>query len=171
MPPPHECPRRSQRRIPRARRSAPMSAASSSIDASSGFDGAVDAPRPRWSYRMTWRLIGERRERRPEHGVVVQQAAVHADDGWGVADRWAREHGEIHSARANGLASESWSAREGFSKRDEIGVHRGGSGKAGAGRRRDADGWVIPSKARASRPRRSRIVKVEIRRFATTPLG
>src|SRR4029079_4641234 len=77
---------------------------------------------------------GERRERRPEHGVVVQQPAVYADDRRAISDRWAREDGEIHAARPNGVASESWRAREGFSERNEVFVHRGkGDGDEGEG--------------------------------------
>jgi hypothetical protein len=140
MPPPQECPSRSQRRMPSARLSAPMSAASSSIDASAGLDGALDAPRPRWSYRMTCRFDGEGRQRRPEHGVVVEQAAVHADERQGTANRRAGEDGEVYSSRANGLARETRGAREGFSERDEIGVHRGWGTGMGDGVRFQWDG-------------------------------
>src|ERR1035437_9413523 len=55
IPPPHECPSKSQRAIPNASRMATTSPASYSMRESRTAGGSSLAPRPRWWYRMSWR--------------------------------------------------------------------------------------------------------------------
>jgi hypothetical protein len=54
--------------------------------------------------------------------MVVQHAAVDANEGWGIPNRGRREDGERHAASADILAFEAGRAREGAPEGDEIGI-------------------------------------------------
>ena len=66
--------------------------------------------------------LGQRRESGPEHGVVVQHSAVHADERRSTSDGRAGKDREVDSASAHRLAVKRRRARQGASEGDEIGV-------------------------------------------------
>ena len=96
MPPPHECPSKSQRAIPNASRMATTSPASYSMRESRTAGGSSLAPRPRWSYRMSWRLAAS-------GASAGQSSACEYREGPGGASAhaaWARTTGSGSSRAA-----------------------------------------------------------------------
>lgn len=80
-------------------------------------------------------MLGQGRESGPEHGMVVQHAAIHAHERRTAANRRAGKHREVDSAGTNRLTVERGCVREGTSEGDEFGVRHVGwrvDGQTGA---------------------------------------